>query len=102
MPIVKHFLGREGIILDHWHASPVPYTTFLAGRTLRSVVGTAVVGNERIPWKLILKIIRAPEVVPAQWANNMHWAREVDAYRSGLLDDLPGNLRAPRAIHVAG
>jgi hypothetical protein len=101
IPIVERLLGRQGVTLGDWHTSPVPYTTFLPGRALRSFSGTAIVAGEHIDWKLILKIIRRPEVGPAQWTNNLHWAREVDAYRSGLLDQLPGNLRAPRAIHIA-
>jgi hypothetical protein len=49
---------------------------------------------------LILKIFHPPDGEDSPATSNLTWTREVDAYRSGLLDDLPGNFRAPRAIHI--
>src|SRR3954471_22260451 len=50
-----------------------------------SVAGTI------IPWSVVLKIVR-----PTADSTSL---REVDAYRSGLLADLPG-IRAPRCYGV--
>jgi hypothetical protein len=50
---------------------------------------------------LILKVIVPPDGEDSPTTNHRPWTREIDAYRSGLLDDLPGRFRAPRAIHIA-
>jgi hypothetical protein len=49
---------------------------------------------------LILKIFYPPDRDETHATSNRPWMREVDAYRSGLLDDLPGDFRAPRVIHI--
>src|ERR671913_1339213 len=57
------------------------------------VAGTACDGGATKPWSLVLKVLRDPthgaasSGVPAAG-----WDREVHAYRSGLLDDLPDGL----------
>jgi len=50
------------------------------------------------PWSLIYKIIRAP-TNPKDPAD-LAWKREVLAYQAGLLDNLPGKLRAPCCFEV--
>jgi hypothetical protein len=100
-PIVEQLLGRRIRGLADCRASPVPYTTFLSGRTLRLYSGMALVGDARIPWRLILKIIQPPDVARPDLTANQSWTREVEAYRSGVLDQLPGNLRAPRAVEIS-
>jgi hypothetical protein len=100
-PIVELLLGRRVDTLIDWHVLPVPYTSFLSGRTLRLYSGTALTEGQLIPWRLILKVIRPPDGGRTFVPDDQFWAREVDVYRSGLLDQLPGNLRAPRAVQIA-
>ena len=59
--------------------------------------GTARDRREATPWSLILKIVglEPDNNDPSGWA---YWKREILAYQSGLLDDLPGDLVAPRCF----
>jgi hypothetical protein len=50
-----------------------------------------------VPWSLFLKIAKPVE----NWGDTASWIREVRAYQSGFLDDLPGNLAAPRCFAIA-
>jgi hypothetical protein len=52
-----------------------------------------------LPWSLILKIIRRLEGEENPLSLR-YWKREALVYRSGLLDDLPGRIRAPRCYEV--
>ncbi len=51
------------------------------------------------PWSVVLKIVKDPggNVDPS---SNWYWKREVLAYQSGLLADLPGPLLAARGYGV--
>ena len=63
--------------------------------------GQAIVGEQVRPWTLMLKITRSDADYysndPSSWK---YWDREALAYQSGLLDDLPGQLAAPRCFGV--
>jgi len=63
--------------------------------------GRAIVDNQLRPWTLMLKITRSDASYysndPSSWK---YWDREALAYQSGLLDDLPGRLAAPRCFGV--
>jgi hypothetical protein len=60
------------------------------------VLGHARSRGEHVPWSAILKLIPAAGQVPAHaWD---HADREVLAYRSGILRNLPGGLAAPRCL----
>src|SRR3712207_1461846 len=60
------------------------------------IAGAARDRGEAKPWSLVLKILRDPSHGPASGgAAADGWDREVHAYRSGLLDDLPDGLAAP-------
>ena len=65
------------------------------------VAGTARDRGETKPWSLVLKILRDPTRGPASGGSAADgWDREVHAYRSGLLDDLPTGLAAPRCYAI--
>jgi hypothetical protein len=65
------------------------------------VAGTAHDRGETKPWSLVLKILRDPTFGPAPGgAAADGWDREVRVYRSGLLDDLPAGLGAPRCYAI--
>jgi hypothetical protein len=61
--------------------------------------GSACDQRKMTPWSLILKVIRRQpdRLDPSHWG---YWKREALAYQSGLLDDLPGGLAAPRCFSV--
>jgi hypothetical protein len=78
----------------------MPYTQFLAARALWLVSGTVSDAGEHLSWKMVLKVVSQGDSGRAMAAGQADGMREIAAYRSGLLDDLPGNLRAPRAVHI--
>ncbi|NIP97561.1 MAG: hypothetical protein GWO24_30675, partial [Akkermansiaceae bacterium] len=64
--------------------------------------GRARDGNEDLGWTLILKAlggrgIDAEMLDPENWS---YWKREILAYRSGMLTDLPDGLGTPRCYGV--
>jgi len=93
---VADLLGRPVAALEDVRREPLEYDAFLAHRTVTRIRGTAVVdGGARLPWSLVEKRTEGPRLaVPYLVANG---ARELAAYRSGLLDGLPPGIRAPRA-----
>lgn len=110
---VRRALADEAADLIDWRHEPLAHTvrTPISGGIYR-LTGRARTRDGVHPWSLILKISRSPaghvwpdgRVAPAGWgmdpAHNQYWRREVLAYRSGLLDDLPGDLVAPRCFGV--
>lgn len=64
-------------------------------RSLLALRGAAQVGATERPWSAVLKVL-APVVGYDDPSNIRYWKREQLLYRSGLLDDLPAGLRAPR------
>jgi len=93
---VADLLGRPVAALVDVRREPLEYDAFLAHRSVARIRGTAVVdGGARVSWSLVEKRTEGPRLaVPYLVANG---ARELAAYRSGLLDGLPPGIRAPRA-----
>jgi hypothetical protein len=93
-------------VLEDPHAEPLDS----AVERLRSGAGQGlgvyrVLGHARsrgghAPWSAILKIVPAArEGPPDGWS---HADREVLAYRSGILRELPGGLAAPKYLALTG
>jgi hypothetical protein len=63
------------------------------------VSGDASDRDEVLRWSLVLKVIpfSANRDDPS---HHFYWKREVLAYQSGLLDNLPGGLAAPRCFDI--
>ncbi|MFT2691493.1 phosphotransferase family protein [Clavibacter zhangzhiyongii] len=97
---VGDLLGRPVVELVDVRREPLEYDAFLAHRAVTRIRGQAVLaGGERLPWSLVEKRTEGPALaVPYLVANG---ARELAAYRSGLLDALPPGIRAPRAHGTA-
>ena len=83
-------------IMD-WQSSPL----YGAGHNseIFRVSGNAFDQGAILPWSLILKIIRRREGEDHPLSLR-YWKREALVYQSGLLDDLPGKIRAPRCYEV--
>lgn len=110
---VRRALAAETAEIVDWRHEPLAYTVRnpAAGGMYR-IVGHARARGVVQPWSLILKVSHSPSgrtwpdgrVAPAGWgtdpAHNQYWRREALAYQSGLLDDLPGELAAPRCFGV--
>jgi hypothetical protein len=97
-PLVRQALDRERAEVTEWAYKPIHGGAGAGGRIYR-FSGTARDGDKEIPWSLILKAIRdIPE--RRSPSSRGYWRREPDAYRSGLLYDLPGRVTAPRCYSV--
>lgn len=109
---VRRALGDAAAEVIDWRDEPLAYTnrTPVSDGVYR-VAGHARTRGGARPWSLILKIAHSPagrswpdgRRVPEGWgadpAHTQYWRREALAYRSGLLDDLPGVV-APRCFGV--
>ncbi len=108
MPIVAQIIGRPEADSLKWEQCSLKVQ---GGQTagvlgLVRLVGTAQVAGQTMPWSMIVKIIRKPDLAtdptgtvnhPAAWN---YWQREVFAYQSELLTDLAESLVAPRCYGV--
>jgi hypothetical protein len=83
--VIQQVPGFSSATVANWSVTTLhPGHDATAG--VYRVAGEALVGDQLLPWSLALKVLRAAGGAEA-------W-REVHAYRSGLLRDLPG-LAAP-------
>lgn len=110
---IRRALADDAAELVDWRYEPLAYTVRnpLAGGVYR-VAGRARTRGDVRPWSLALKVSHAPagrtwpdgRVAQVGWGtdptHSQYWKREALAYRSGLLDDLPGALVAPRCFGV--
>ena len=96
--LVRQAVGSATLEIDHWLYQPLGYGNGLVTGGIYRVEGTAHDGRQEIVWALILKVIRPAGADSLDPAHSLYWKREVLAYQSGLLDTLPGGLRAPRCF----
>jgi hypothetical protein len=97
-PLVRQALDREQAQVIDWAYEPI-YGGVGVGGSIYRFSGTARDGEEELPWSLILKTIHAIPQRRSPSAFN-YWRREPEAYRSGLLYELPGRVTAPRCYGV--
>jgi hypothetical protein len=97
-PLVRKALGSETVNVGEWQCQWLRGGASLAEGVFR-FAGTGHDQGKTMPWSLVLKVIRP--VPPVDDPSHSHyWKREALAYQSGLLEDLPGNLVAPRCFDV--
>ena len=93
---VQEILGRDDVEVGEWDCEIV---TGGAEQTtaLYRLAGEVAISEGPQPWSLILKTHSlAPEHNDPEGV--WYWKREARVYESGLLDELPGGLRAPRCF----
>ena len=93
-PIVRRALNSEALEVTSWGHEQL-HAGFGAGTAIYRFTGQGRDKGQTVPWSLILKVLRPTTDGddPSAWN---YYKREVDAYQSGWLDDLPGGLSAPR------
>jgi hypothetical protein len=91
---VGAMLGGDSVALGPVRQTPLDYDAFFAHRELSRLEGEAVVDGERRAWSLIEKRTEGPHLAAPYLYDN--GVRELDAYRSGLFDDMPAHIHAPR------
>ena len=95
--LVPKILGEPRALIGEWEAVSLKDASGaldVAGSVL-SVRGMAHVGKVETPWSLVLKVL-GPAAGQDDPTHTDYWKREALFYSSGLLDDLPAGLRAPR------
>jgi hypothetical protein len=106
-PIVRAALRSNTIEVGDWNVRTLAGGSTEAGVYL--VSGTAQDQGKTQHWSLILKEVSAPESstseVPLLRASDDpphigYWRRELLLYRSGIYDDLPVGMAAPRCYHI--
>ena len=84
--------------VSEWSVYPI-HSGAGEGLGVYRFIGTGEDQGKRMPWSLVLKAFEAPAQGGGVGDWN-YWKREAMAYRSGLLDDLPGGTAAPRCLGV--
>ena len=95
-PLVRHALSGDLITLIDWQVMPFGGG---AGQCVYRVAGRAQTRETIASWSLIVKVTTPPPSVEDP-AGARYWKREMLAYQSGLLADLPAGLSAPRCFGV--
>jgi hypothetical protein len=97
-PLVRRALNSEAAEVTDWGCEQL-HAGFGAGTAIHRFTGQGRDKGQTVPWSLILKVLRptADGDDPSAWN---YYKREVGAYRSGWLDDLPGGLSAPRHFGI--
>ena len=97
-PLVRNALNSETVEVVKWEFEQL-HGGIAAGTSVYRFSGTGRDQGRTIPWSLILKMLRS-EGGSADISAWDYYKREADAYQSGLLDELPGGLAAPRCFGV--
>ena len=96
-PLVRQALGSETVQVGDWHTEQI-HASGSRARIFR-FSGDAEDRGDLLPWSLILKVVPfSPDRDDP--SSRSYWKREALAYQSGLLDDLPAGLAAPRCLDV--
>ena len=101
-PLVRQHHARPALEVAEWSYRRITGgagTVTGAGYGTIRFTGRARDGGELLSWSLILKALRKSERASVDVANWNYWKREILAYQSGVLKDLPG-LGAPRCYGV--
>ena len=103
-PLVRQALRNNSAEIVSWHNKALSggyASETVGGYGTYRFEGTARVNGEIISWSLILKALgKTPDAGSDNLYDWNYWKREVLAYQSGLLADLPGQLSAPRCFGV--
>ena len=95
--LVRKALNSSSVQIDHWVFHQLSYIkTEQANLGLYRFQGNGHDQGKSCSWSIILKAVReSNHTDPAFWNNHR---REILAYQSGLLADLPGGISAPRYL----
>lgn len=105
---VRRALGSDTADIDEWRTEQISFAHFNpTSEGLYRISGSAHDLRGARPWSLVLKVAHAPTGEsamddagrsPSAWN---YWKREVLAFGSGLLDELPDGVVAPRCYGVS-
>ncbi len=104
-PLVRRMLQQETISVVDWIYEPVSGGFSQATGHSHGIYrfrGTVRMQDTSTnSWSLILKATQRPSALEQEVpTHSEYWKREAFAYQSGLLDALPGGIRAPHCFGV--
>jgi hypothetical protein len=97
-PLVRRATHSPTVEVSDWSVYPI-HSGGGEGLGVYRFVGTGEDRGQQVGWSLILKAFGVPAEGGEEGDWN-YWRREAMVYRSGLLDDLPGGIAAPRCLGV--
>jgi hypothetical protein len=97
-PLVRRATHSPTVEVSDWSVYPI-HSGDGEGLGVYRFVGTGEDRGQQVGWSIILKAFGAPAEGGEEGDWN-YWKREAVAYRSGLLDDLPGGIAAPWCLGV--
>jgi hypothetical protein len=96
--LLQRALGSKSVQVREWEVKRLQGGLEF-GSSIFRLQGSDMVEGEARSWSLILKIIRQ-EVEFNDPQGYRYWQREIQAYQSGLLQELPGQVSAPRCYDI--
>ena len=103
-PIVRQVLDRPAVESFDWHIQPLSggageYTG--RGFGVYQITGTAYSAGHALPWSTVVKVVGPSDRADFNDPSNVdYWRREVLAYQSGILEQLPGEIIVPRCYTI--
>ena len=99
--VARGSLNAENLELADWSVAPLRHEAVLetTGGLFR-FRGHGWDGGYLRAWSAVLKLVRQPGDECLAPQELCYWRRELLAYQSGLLDALPGAVRAPRCFGI--
>ncbi|MFT5089859.1 MAG: hypothetical protein ACI8PG_004233 [Planctomycetota bacterium] len=94
-PIVRKIRARGSAVVSNWECHKIKGG--IGGGHLLRVNGGSRYGEDTHYWSVVLKILRRGA---SRDQSQFGWRREVLAYQSGILDDLPGGMEAATCYQI--
>ena len=98
-PLVQKALDNPNIRITEWSHQVIKGDGTLAKRLVCRFSGQANLQGKEIPWSIFLKIPNPTHTHFDAWHRET-FQREPLLYQSGILDNLPGGISAPRCLDV--
>jgi hypothetical protein len=101
-PVVRRLLDDPGAEVTDVDRTGLGWLNIMDAE-LHRISGSARMADGRsVGWSLVAKTFAPPagDATPSHGGTWDFWKREVNAYASGALDELPGELSAPRCAGV--
>jgi hypothetical protein len=98
LSLLRKAFGEQAVELLEWESQRLK-GGFEIASAIHRLEGSVLIGGEMQPWSLILKSIQPEEEFNDQQGYR-YWMREIQAYQSGMLEGLPGQIRAPRCYDI--
>jgi hypothetical protein len=104
-PLVRRALRSDSIEVGDWRYEPL----HMGGGRMAGVIGLVRFSGQAreqgeqvsTAWSMVLKAFRGAEGGDSNEITGWdYWKREILAYESGLLEDLPAGLRAPHCYGI--